>query len=213
MGFHVEINSILRTDEPYELARGSEHPFRKTGSRVFFDTLPIWLAKSDWTALAEIRVIQQSRTHEEVSGRFRVLHVYGGEAQQTMTVALRRMYAAGDDPFIYLLLSPADYQQAKQLKEWSPPSLGESAFIHASPRNQLTRVANKYYAEHDTVYVLLLRHEKVSAEVRWEPATGGLYPHIYGPLNMNAAERVVTVSRGANGKYSIGPELFDSGTV
>ena len=74
MGFHVEINSILRTDEPYQLARGSEHDFEKTGSRVFFDTLPIWLTSSDWTARAEIRVLSQTRTPTSVKGRFLVLH-------------------------------------------------------------------------------------------------------------------------------------------
>ncbi|MGD9644716.1 MAG: DUF952 domain-containing protein [Pirellulales bacterium] len=208
MGFHVEINSILRTDEPYELARGSEHDFRKTGSRVFFDTLPIWLARSDWTALAEIRVVEQSRTPEAVVGRFRVLHVYQGAEQRAFTVALRRMYAAGDDPFIYLLLSPADYQQASQQEQWAPAALAEVGFIHASPRDQLTRVANKYYAAHGEVFIVLLRHERIAAEVRWEPATGGLYPHIYGPLNLSAAERVVTTAKGADGKFVIGPELF-----
>jgi uncharacterized protein (DUF952 family) len=206
MGFHVEINSILRSDEPYQLARGSDHDFEKTGSRVFFDTLPIWLTGSDWTARAEIRVLSQTRTPTSVTGRFLVLHVYEGVAQETLTVAFRRMFAAGDDPFIYLLISPADYKQAVSAGEWAPPDLSTVGFIHASPSNQLTRVANKYYAANDEVRVVLLRHEKIRAEVRWEPATGGLYPHIYGPLNMDATERVVTVRKGADGKFVIGPE-------
>ena len=123
MGFHVEINSILRSDEPYQLARGSVHDFEKTGSRVFFDTLPIWLTSSDWTARAEIRVLSQTRTSTSVTGRFLVLHVYEGAAQETLTVAFRRMFAAGDDPFIYLLMSPADYDQAVATGQWAPADL------------------------------------------------------------------------------------------
>ena len=206
MGFHVEINSILRSDEPYQLARGSVHDFEKTGSRVFFDTLPIWLTSSDWTARAEIRVLSQTRTSTSVIGRFLVLHVYEGAAQEALTVAFRRMFAAGDDPFIYLLMSPADYDQAVATGQWAPADLPSVGFIHASPSNQLTRVANKYYTANDEVRIVLLRHEKIRAEVRWEPATGGLYPHIYGPLNMDAAERVVPVRKGADGKFVIGPE-------
>src|SRR5262245_5448662 len=113
MGFHVEINSILRTDEEHRLARGSEHPFRKAGSRVFFDDIPIWLARSDWTALAEVRVIAQSRTREAVEGVFRVLHVCTETERQVLTVAFRRMFAAGTDPFVYLLMAPADHESAR----------------------------------------------------------------------------------------------------
>jgi uncharacterized protein (DUF952 family) len=47
----------------------------------------------------------------------------------------------------------------------------------------------------------------VTAEIRWEPATGGLYPHIYGPLNMNAVEKTTVVSRGENGEWNFDGEL------
>ena len=46
MGFHVEVNAILRSDD-YDrgaLKAGGVCRFAKDGSRVFFDTLPIWRA-------------------------------------------------------------------------------------------------------------------------------------------------------------------------
>jgi hypothetical protein len=76
MGFQVEINSILRTDEPYQLAIGATYDFHKKGSRVFIDTIPIWLASNDWTALAEIKILEQSRTPAEVTGKFTVSYLY-----------------------------------------------------------------------------------------------------------------------------------------
>jgi uncharacterized protein (DUF952 family) len=187
MGFHVEINSVLRSDEDYPLARGSEHRFRKDGSRVFFDDIPIWLTRNDWTARAEIRVIAQTRTAEGVEGVFRVLHVYAEGEQQPLTVAFRRMFAGGTDPFIYLLMSPADFERAHRGGVWDPPSRAAEGFIHASPAGELTRVANKHYRQFDEVRVAVLRHERVRSEIRWEPASNGLYPHVYGPINMDAS--------------------------
>jgi len=76
MGFLVEINSIIRSDEAYELRPGAVCSFAKSGSRVFFDNIPIWLTRMDWTALAEIRVLTQARDGHGVSGTFQVQHVY-----------------------------------------------------------------------------------------------------------------------------------------
>ncbi|HYT88621.1 MAG TPA: DUF952 domain-containing protein [Gemmataceae bacterium] len=203
MGFQVEINSILRTDEEHPLVRGSEHPFRKAGSRVFFDDIPIWLTRTDWTAVAEIRVLSQTRTASGVEGIFRVLHVYPDAERQVLTVAFRRMFAGGTDPFIYLLMNPADFEQAQKAGTWDPPSRAVEGFIHASPAKELTRVANKHYLQFDEVRVVALRHELVHSEILWEPASNSLYPHVYGPINMDVAERVVPVRKGADGHYLI----------
>jgi uncharacterized protein (DUF952 family) len=204
MGFHVEINSILRSDEAYSLERGKEHPFRKEGSRIFFDDIPIWLTRVDWTALAEIRVLSQSRTPAGVAGTFRVLHVYEGEEQEALTVVFRRMYAGSGDPFIYLLLSPNDFAAATARGTWVPATFQADGFIHASPVEQLTRVANKHYGQFGEVRVVVLRADRIRPEVRWETASdGNLYPHIYGPLNLDAAERSVVAKKGADGLFSI----------
>ncbi|WP_404309147.1 DUF952 domain-containing protein [Neorhodopirellula lusitana] len=203
MGFHVEINSILRSDEYAELTVGETHAFRKQGSRIFFDDIQIWLTQSDWTALAEIQVINQSRTPTEVKGEFQVLHVYGGKEQQRVSEMFRRMYADGGHPFIYVLMSPETLRESKQTGTYAPESLATEKFIHASPANQLTRIANKYYRDNDTVHVAVVRKAKVAAPVKWEPATGGLYPHIYGKLNMDAAEQTITFFKNDDGNYEV----------
>ena len=78
-----------------------------------------------------------------------------------------------------------------------PESLTSDGFIHASPGDQLTRVANKHYNRFNEVRVVCLRADRVRPEILWEPASDNrLYPHIYGPLNMDAAERSVSVKRG-----------------
>jgi hypothetical protein len=92
MGFKLEINGILRSDEYTSLVEGQEYPFHKDGSRLFFDDIAIWLTKNDWTALAEIKVTTQTRTETGVEGSFKVLHIYSSAEQATITNIFKRMY-------------------------------------------------------------------------------------------------------------------------
>lgn len=208
MGFHVEINAILRVDTPYDLVKGQRYEFRKSGSRVYFDDLPIWLVRSDWTALAEIRVVKQSRTPVEVDGQFEVLHIYSPEEQAPLTEVFRRLYAPEGDPNIYLLMARSDYEVALGKGVFAPESLKTEKFIHAMPFKQITRVANKFYREKEDVQLLVVDLAKVIAPVKWEPATGGLYPHIFGELNMDSIVKVFPVPRDPNGMFEVQREDF-----
>lgn len=203
MGFHVEINSILRSDDYPRLTVGDIHPFRKSGSRVFFDDIPVWLTQRDWTALAEIHIRTQTRTPGQLKGEFEVLHVYSGKEQQRVTQMFRRMYADGGSSFIYVLMSPDTLRESTGSGVFAPESLQTEKFVHASPANQLTRIANKYYLDNDTVHVAVVRKTKVVAPIKWEPATAGIYPHIYGELNMDAVEQVVPFYKGEDQRFTI----------
>jgi uncharacterized protein (DUF952 family) len=210
MGFHIELNTILRTEQAYDLAVGGKFDFRKTGSRLFFDDIPIWLTTMDWTALAEIQIVSQSRTAKDVSGAFQVLHVYTGDEQAAVTSIFRRMYSfAGQfDPYFYLLESRAVLNEAMARGFLVRHDLVEERFIHASPANQLTRVANKYYKDVKDLACAVVAKKRVMAEVKYEPATAGMYPHVYGPLNMDAVVRVLDVRPRENGEYVIDVEAM-----
>jgi uncharacterized protein (DUF952 family) len=111
------------------------------------------------------------------------------------------------DPFIYLLMSPDDHDRAVREGMWAPESLREEGFIHASPADQLSRVANKHYSRFDELRVVALRVDRLIAEIRWEPAAGSLYPHIYGPANMDAVGRVTTVRKDVDREFAIPPQI------
>ena len=59
--------------------------------------------------------------------------------------------------------------------------------------------------------VLVVAIRRITPEVRWEPATGGLYPHIYGPLNMDAVDYAVPAPRDPDGQYRIRTQDLDAG--
>ncbi len=107
------------------------------------------------------------------------------------------------DKNIYLLSSQAEYQQALKSGTLVRDSLQSEGFIHATPKNQLNRLANKYYKNKKQPLILVVDKELISPEIKWEPATGGLYPHIYGPLNMSAVIKVEEISLSSDGNFHL----------
>jgi uncharacterized protein (DUF952 family) len=103
---------------------------------------------------------------------------------------------------IYILLAAEDLESAERSGSYRAASLAAEGFIHASRRGQLPRVANKYYRSASDLRLMHIEQAKVRAEIRWEPAAGSLYPHIYGALNMDAVERTTVVARGDNGDWT-----------
>ena len=106
-------------------------------------------------------------------------------------------------PCIYLLMTAPEIESARLSGTWSPASLPTEGFIHASPFEQLERVANKYYRQKSNVQIVCVQVDRLTSELRWEPAAGSLYPHIYGPLNFEAVVRVLPTERNADGTFRI----------
>jgi uncharacterized protein (DUF952 family) len=111
------------------------------------------------------------------------------------------------DDRIYILIAADDLALAEQTGSYRAASLAVEGFIHASPRNQLGRVANKYYSAAADLRLLHIDPSLVAAEIRWEPAAGSLYPHIYGALNMDAVVQMTVVSRGADGEWGFDAKI------
>jgi uncharacterized protein (DUF952 family) len=174
---------------------------------MFFDNIPVWLTASDWTARAEIKILEQTRIPEvnQLTGKFRAEHLYSGEEQKSVTKMFRRMFSfPGEfDPYFYLLESREIYDAAVETGFLVRHDLVDEGFMHASPANQLTRVANKHYREIEDVVCALVAKERVLAPIKYEPATAGIYPHIFGPLNMDAVDRVLTIKRNQEGQFDI----------
>ena len=99
-----------------------------------------------------------------------------------------------DREFICFLIGLTEYQQAEQRGVLRRDSLQQEGFLHACAADQLARVANKHYRTVDQLQVMKVAAARVEAEIKWEPATGGLYPHVYGELNMDSVESVTSYS-------------------
>ena len=100
---------------------------------------------------------------------------------------------------------------------YEPHSLHQEGFIHCSLPSQITEVADTFYRAHRDLLLLWIELDDVSAEIRWEeppspvktqadPNTPETFPHIYGPLNVDAVIQVFEFSPGEDGKFRL-PDL------
>jgi len=92
MGFKLNINNILRSDDYGELEVGKEYDFEKGSLSLLADDIQIWLTKTDWTPLANIQVVSQTRAGDKTIGKFVVKYVYSGAEQKTLKEVFKRMY-------------------------------------------------------------------------------------------------------------------------
>jgi uncharacterized protein (DUF952 family) len=79
--------------------------------------------------------------------------------------------------------------------------LDTEGFIHCSQAEQVLAVANRYYRGVPDLVVLWLDPSKVVAEIRWEPALGEVYPHIYGALNTDAVAAISDFASDEDGIF------------
>jgi uncharacterized protein (DUF952 family) len=111
---------------------------------------------------------------------------------------------------IYHLALAADWAGAQgEGNDYRVSSLGrhldEVGFIHCSFPHQLQRVADTYYRGRTDVVLLTIDRSKVASPIREEDTDGGtdLYPHIYGPLNVEAVTTALAVATRPDGTLVI----------
>ena len=89
---------------------------------------------------------------------------------------------------IYHLTYKRSWEAAKPTGEYAAPSLAEEGFIHCSKDiTQLLKVSARLYPGDENLLVLDVDLDKLPSPIKEEPSRSGeIYPHIYGPLNLDA---------------------------
>jgi len=116
---------------------------------------------------------------------------------------IRKQKNRGENLFIYHIADFSVWEQTHQnQKEYAPDSLEKEGFIHTSHAQQLAFVRNSGLFTADKTWVVLtIDPLKVNAEIRYEAGVRlpgmseaqsqhSLFPHIYGPLNLDAVVSV-----------------------
>ncbi|MEG4444168.1 DUF952 domain-containing protein [Microcoleus sp. AT9_B5] len=111
---------------------------------------------------------------------------------------------------IFHIAKSQQWEEAKHLQSYRGDTLDSEGFIHCSTLPQVTRSANKFFVGQTGLLLLWIDSEKVQAEVKYESAAGDIYPHIYGPLNVDAVLKVLEFEAGADGKFELPEELTAS---
>lgn len=103
---------------------------------------------------------------------------------------------------LYHLVSQNHFDGQPADEPYAPSSLFEEGFIHLSATTeQVTWVANAFYADVVDLVVLVIDEALLTAPVQWDETPDGRFPHLYGPLAREAIVDIVTLGRGADAKY------------
>jgi uncharacterized protein (DUF952 family) len=97
---------------------------------------------------------------------------------------------------------------------YAADSLAKEGFIHCSKADQILRVADLVFAGQHGLVLLVIDPARLSSELRWEPGADlatELFPHIYGPINLDAVVDVIEFEPGPDGKFHLPRALEFSG--
>lgn len=105
------------------------------------------------------------------------------------------------------------WTSAQKVGQYVAPSLADEGFIHCSTSAQAVPVAEKFYKGQTELVLLVIDPARLSSDLKWEPPFDGapplgapsadLFPHVYGPINLDAVTKVVKFAPNADGKWTL----------
>ncbi len=112
--------------------------------------------------------------------------------------------------FVFHITSRSDWQEAQQHGVYRADSLSTEGFIHFSTLNQVVRSANKFFAGRSNLVLLKIDPSRLKAELRYDPiGTGERFPHLYGPLNLDAVIQVLDLEPDNQGQFTLPEGIRD----
>lgn len=113
-------------------------------------------------------------------------------------------------------MDKSTWLEAKKKGIYEPATLldksDKGGFIHCSHAAQILEVANNFFKGESNLIILRLNVDKIEAPIKDEvpfeaPWSEVLYPHIYGPLNLDAVEAEIPFPCDSKGSFAL-PKLF-----
>jgi uncharacterized protein (DUF952 family) len=116
--------------------------------------------------------------------------------------------------YIYHIASKEDWEKALASEQYRPPDFEKHGFVHCSTRDQLLKVANGSYRGRRGLILLVIEPRRLTSPVCYENLTGRspLFPHVYGPINLDALDAAVAFEPGDDGHFQF-PAIPLSKTV
>ena len=93
---------------------------------------------------------------------------------------------------IYHITANAAWQAAQVQGQYEHPSLKSEGFIHCSYLDQLIETARVHYKDRLDLVLLCINPVLLQPELKVEISrSGAQFPHLYGPLNLDAVEQAL----------------------
>lgn len=95
------------------------------------------------------------------------------------------------------------WHRAQQAGIYRGDTLDTEGFIHCSTPQQVVRTANAFFRRQQELVLLVIDPAKLQSDLRYEPADQDLFPHIYGPLNLDAVIDVLPFPPQDDGTFKL----------
>ncbi len=104
---------------------------------------------------------------------------------------------------IYHITEQSTWNQAIRDKIYLPQDFMREGFIHCSTREQVLNTANRFYANDTNLVLLQIDTNRLQSHIQEENLEGGAekFPHIYGPINLDAVTQAAAFEKGEDGKF------------
>lgn len=95
------------------------------------------------------------------------------------------------------------WEAIKDKPVFGEESVAAEGFIHCSSIEYFWRVAPNFRDIADELALLCIDTEKLTSPLKWEDGdnSGREYPHIYGPVNLDAVVAVLPYRKDKDGDY------------
>jgi uncharacterized protein (DUF952 family) len=97
--------------------------------------------------------------------------------------------------FIYHITTKHAWEEAQLKHNYLPKDFEKDGFIHCSIERQIEGVIERFYQGQTGLIKLKIEKAKVQRPVLFELAEdlNELFPHIYGPLNLDSVVEVIPI--------------------
>ncbi|HUI87465.1 MAG TPA: DUF952 domain-containing protein [Anaerolineales bacterium] len=103
------------------------------------------------------------------------------------------------------------WETARKQGRYTAPSLANEGFIHCSTYAQVLAVAEKFYKGQAGLILLVIDSTRLASNLKWESPFDGAFrpkvstpdrfPHIYGPINLDAVVQVLDFVPASDGSF------------
>jgi uncharacterized protein (DUF952 family) len=119
---------------------------------------------------------------------------------------------------IYHITPRKAWIDATRNGDYTAPSLRSEGFIHCSTAAQVLPVARDFFAGQTGLVLLVVDTRRLESEVKWEAAAppngvaeGVTFPHIYGPIALDAVLQVLDFEPDSRGEFVMPPLPSENG--
>ncbi len=113
---------------------------------------------------------------------------------------------------IYHIVDEASFLSCSDGRAYLPSDFAASGFVHCALEGSVLPVANDYYGGvAGTLLLLRIDPDRLKSETRYEAAdpsaaagtshlaTSAVFPHVYGPIDLEAIDGVGALGKGPDG--------------